>query len=313
MYRYIKTLPSIPHGGRVGLALAVTLILWSSAFPGIRVGLEGFSPAHLALLRFLVASSVLMVWARASSIRLPDLRDVPAIVFTGALGITTYHLLLNSGELTVSAGAASLVANMVPVFTVLLAAAALGEHMAKGAWLGLSTSVFGVVLISAGAADGVTFEPGVLLVLAAAFGQSVYFILQKRFIPKYGALPFAAYSIWAGTALLLLFSRGLGDAIAQASMVELGTVVYLGVFPAAVAYLTWSYVLGAWTASSASATLFAVPVLSTVIAWVWLGEIPTLLTLVGGMLSLTGLAMLRECQKYGSLWTRRARPACNGC
>lgn len=309
MYRYNENQPALLPSGRTGLALGVTLLLWSSAFPGIRVGLEAFAPAHLALLRFLVASVVLLAWAMASSIRMPEARDLPMIMLSGAIGITLYHVLLNSGELTVSAGAASLVASMVPVFTIILASVALGERMAGGAWFGLATCVFGVVLISVGDSSGVTFDPGVLLILAAALGQATYFILQKRFIPKYGALPFAAYTIWAGTALLLVFAPGLGTAIAQASPAEVGAVVYLGVFPAAIAYLTWSHVLGSWSASAASSTLFAVPVLSTAIAWVWIGERPTLISLVGGAISLTGLAMLRECRMSGSLWARFPWPA----
>ena len=52
---------------RALLALAATLLLWASAFAGIRAGLRAYSPAHLAVLRFLVASAVLAIYARTSS------------------------------------------------------------------------------------------------------------------------------------------------------------------------------------------------------------------------------------------------------
>jgi hypothetical protein len=48
---------------RVWLALGIALLLWSSAYAGIRAGLEGFSPEQLAVLRFVIASTVLAVYA----------------------------------------------------------------------------------------------------------------------------------------------------------------------------------------------------------------------------------------------------------
>ena len=51
---------------RVGVVLAVTLFLWASAFVGIRVAIEHYSPGALALFRFLVASILLTSYMVAS-------------------------------------------------------------------------------------------------------------------------------------------------------------------------------------------------------------------------------------------------------
>ena len=70
---------------RVALAITVTLILWSSAFAGIKVGLKGYSPGHLVLLRFLTASLVLLIYAVLTRMPLPEKKDV----------LCCFHLVLS--------------------------------------------------------------------------------------------------------------------------------------------------------------------------------------------------------------------------
>ena len=93
---------------RTLVALAFTLVVWASAFAGIRAGLRAYSPANLAILRFLVASSVLAVYAAVAHFRPPKMSDIPGLILTGAIGISFYNLALNYGETRVTAGAASM-------------------------------------------------------------------------------------------------------------------------------------------------------------------------------------------------------------
>ena len=95
-----------PHSLRTALSLAVALLFWSSAFAAIRVGLRGYSPGELALLRFAVASAALAVYALAARLRLPRVRDLPLLLLMGFLGFTVYHVALNMGEVVVEAGGA---------------------------------------------------------------------------------------------------------------------------------------------------------------------------------------------------------------
>src|SRR5262245_25204721 len=112
-------------------AVALTVVLWASAFAAIRAALAGFSAVELSVLRLLVASLALAVVAPRFGLRLPRRRDVPAFVAAGALGMSAYQLLLNSGELTVTAGTASLLVSMGPIFVAVLAAGFLGERLTR--------------------------------------------------------------------------------------------------------------------------------------------------------------------------------------
>lgn len=150
---------------RVLLALGLTIFFWASAFAGIRVGLESYSPSHVALLRFLVASAALAVYAAVRRMRLPELSDLPAVMLSGFLAFTVYHVALNYGEVTVSAGSASLLVNTAPIFTALFAAAFLGERVGTLGWAGMGVSFFGAALISFGEGEGFSLDPGAPLVL----------------------------------------------------------------------------------------------------------------------------------------------------
>ncbi|MGI8855854.1 MAG: EamA family transporter [Thermomicrobiales bacterium] len=89
---------ALPANGRTLLAVGVTVLCWASAFPGIRAALHGYSPAHVALLRYLIASVVLAGYAAATRMGLPHRRDLPGILLTGFIGIAVHNIALNTGE-----------------------------------------------------------------------------------------------------------------------------------------------------------------------------------------------------------------------
>jgi drug/metabolite transporter (DMT)-like permease len=277
---------------RTWVALGVTVVIWASAFAGIRLALRAYSPGHLTLLRFLVASLVLAIYAALRRMRLPAPRDLPALALLGFTGFSLYHAALNYGEVTVPAGVASLLIASAPMFTALLAVLFFGERLTAWGWLGIGISFTGVALITMGESEGLRFSPGALLILLAAVSTSVYNVFQKPLLKRYSALQFTASAIWIGTLFMLVFLPGLPQAVAEAPPGATWAVIYLGVFPAALCYVTWTYVLARMPASIAGSFIYLVPVMATLIAWFWLGEMPAWLSLVGGAISLSGVVLI---------------------
>jgi drug/metabolite transporter (DMT)-like permease len=285
------------------MAIAGVLLLWASAFAGIRAGMritpaggigaDGYGPGELALLRFGTASAALALYGLATRMRLPARSDLPGIGLAGLLGISIYHVALNFGEVTVQAGAASLLISAAPVFTALLSVLFLQERLTRLGWGGILLAFGGVALIAVSGSGGLHFTPGALLILLSAVVAAAFSILSKKTLRRYAALEFTSYAIWAGTLPMLVFLPGLVRQFRGAAPPATFAVIYLGIFPAAIAYVLWNYALSKMPASLLSSFLYLSPVIASFIAWVWLGEVPALLTILGGGLAILGVVLVQ--------------------
>jgi drug/metabolite transporter (DMT)-like permease len=146
--------------------------------------------------------------------------------------------------------------------------------------------------VALGEGEGLRFDPRAFVILLAAFSTSVYFVYQKPYLPRYGPVPLTAYCIWAGTAFMLVFLPALLRDLAVAPLESTLSVAYLGVFPAALAYLTWTYALSRAPASIVTSFLYLNPPVAILLAWWWRDEVPSLLSLQGGLLALVGVVVV---------------------
>jgi len=273
-------------------ALAITILLWASSYPAIRAGLRGFDPGALAALRYGVATLAFLIAALAGRLPRPRRSDVWRILVAGGLGIALYNLALNTGEVTVDAGSAGFLINCSPIFTALLSTLFLGERFRVWGWIGSTISLAGVGLIALSQGRTTGVGSGAWLVLLAAGCQSIQFVLQKPLLQRYGALATTAYVVVAGAVFLLPFLPAALVKLPEAPAASIVAAVYLGLFPAALAYATWSIVLAAFPVGRATSFLYLVAPLATGLAVLWLGEWPSPLALAGGATVLLGVILV---------------------
>ncbi|MFM0205176.1 DMT family transporter [Paraburkholderia fungorum] len=273
-------------------AVAFTIVSWASAFPFIRIGLQGLSPLQLAAARFATAALLVIAWLVFRRPRLPTWRDGVRFVLCGFLGVALYNALLNTGEKTVAPGAASFIVNTLPIFTALLAAVFLGERFNRWGWLGSLISLAGIAVIARGQPGGLTLGAGSTLILGAALCSASYFVLQRRLIPVYGALTCTAYTLLAGAVLLAPWLPGALSSLGSAPHGTLQAVLVLGVFPAALGYATWTFALGYFGAARAANFLYLTPAVATALSALLTGERPGLATLCGGLMAIAGVVFV---------------------
>jgi drug/metabolite transporter (DMT)-like permease len=282
-------------GGRPWLVVAAvccTVVMWSSAYTAIRAGLRAYAPAQLAALRFLGASLLFGALAGIRGVRSPAARDWPRTILSGVLGFAIYALLVNQGETRVSAGMASFVIGTVPVFTAVLASMTLRERMPWLGWIGLGVSMSGTALLAFGTTGRFVFEPAVLVLLAAAAVQAVYFILQKPLVSRHGAISTTSWAVWSGTACLLPFVPSTFHDALHAPLMATFSILYLAAFPTVVGYATWAFAVSRVPVGRITASLYFIPPMATLIGWLVLGERPTLIGLGGSALAIAGVAVV---------------------
>ncbi|WP_019066246.1 DMT family transporter [Streptomyces hokutonensis] len=287
--------PLHPAEATAAAAAVVTVVLWASAFVSIRSAGAAYSPGALALGRLASGALALGVLCLVRREGVPPRSAWRGIAVSGALWFGFYMVVLNWGEQQVDAGTAALVVNIGPILIALLGSRLLGDAMPPRLLAGMAVSFAGAVTVGLSmSGEGGSSVLGVVLCLLAAVAYAGGVVAQKPALGRASALQVTTFGCLIGAVLCLPFAGQLVQDAADAPVSATLNMVYLGVFPTALAFTTWAYALARTTASRMGATTYAVPALVVLMSWLALGEVPGLLTLAGGVLCLAGVAVSRS-------------------
>jgi drug/metabolite transporter (DMT)-like permease len=284
-------------------AMVVTVVLWASAFVGIRAIGPHFSPGSLTLGRLAIAAVVLaflVVPQLLKSRVLPRGREWLPILAYGVMWFGGYNVALNAAEHILDAGTSALLINVNPILVAIMAGIFLKEGFPRWLLIGSTVAFAGVALIALGSGQPRSGESstadlaGVALCLLAAVLAAVSVIIQKPVVRKFPAAQATWFGIVVGALCCLPFAGQLASEVQAAPAQATLGLVYLGVFPTAIAFTTWAYALSLVDAGKLAATTYLVPGTTVVISWLLLGEIPTAWGLVGGLVCLAGVGLTRR-------------------
>jgi drug/metabolite transporter (DMT)-like permease len=278
-----------------------TVFLWASAYVFTKVALNYFTAFSLGFLRYLVAAIVLIIAASIKKIGLPDIKDIPKFILSGLLGFTLYMIAFNIGSKTLSSTTSSIIIATVPILTALFASISLKEKLRALSWIAILIQFSGILILTLW--NGLlSINIGVIWMFGAALLLSGYNITQRQYTKKYTAFQSTTYSIVAGAILLSVFSSEGISQIIQAPLNQVFVVLYLGIFPGAVAFICWSKALAiAKKTSDVSNYMFVTPLLSLMLGYIIIYEVPDIATYVGGPIIIFGLLIFNYSRnKIGS-------------
>jgi len=292
---------SAPAGGGLTatdvLLLLMTLI-WGVNFSIVKYGAEAVPPLAFNAARMVLASvalAALSVGRRART----DRRDLARLMLLGVLGNGVYQYLFVQGISLTRAGNAALVLAATPAVIALLGRLRGVERIGVAAMLGIALSMAGIgiiVLDSAQGGAGDASLQGDALMFAACFAWAIYTVLLKSWAERVDGIVLSAATMIGGTLPLVAIAI---PSIAVAPWGELswagwGAILYSGLGALVVAYLF--YYRGVRTLGPTRTAMYAnlQPVIALAVAWLTLGEIPTIFQAAGAALILAGLVLTRR-------------------
>jgi drug/metabolite transporter (DMT)-like permease len=288
------------------LGLLALAAIWGVNFSVVKFVLEEVDPFGLNALRFPLAVLALYLVVRGTpGPSLPHKEDVLRVVLVGLMGNVAYQLCFIIGIDWTRAGNASLLLATTPVWTVFLSALAGHERPTRWVVFGVLGTLVGMVLVVIGSEDGISLGSstmrGDLLMIVASILWSIYTVAGRGPVSKYGALRMTTWTLYVGTPILVVLglpSLVQTDLAAVSAQAWVG-VAYSGFLSIGLAYLLWYRGVQRLGNNRTAVYSNLVPVAALFTAWVWLGEIPTVLQLSGAGVILVGLTVARLAQTPG--------------
>ena len=274
--------------------LLIAILFWGFAYVVTKSGLDAVPPMMFALLRYAVASLLLvpLALARGGLKRLPHPIPWRTLFLMAITGVALYYVLFNLALAYTSASRTALIQSAFPAIVAVMAVFWLRERVTRQRFTGIGLAIVGVVLIVAAQDDASARNPllGNALAFASVLSWGTYTILAKR-ISDADPIAVTAVISLIGTVMLVPAALIENADVALSSIPRDGwlAIVYLGGLASAASYLLYSRALRDIDASLVGAFINLSPVIGVVSGVLILGEALTTSAIVGGVMVLAGV------------------------
>lgn len=272
-------------------------LIAGGTFPIAKIALESFDPFTLAFTRFLIASIVMLVFAKSTGRLHPIERaDWGKLFLIGLLAVPLNQLLFLYGLKYTTAGRSALYYGATPVFVFLMALWYLKERATVQKIVGILISFVGVAIILRAGRFDADILLGDILVILAVIAWAAYTILGKPLIRKYGALTVTAWALTVGTLQYLPFGAYFAARFDYTSVSVSGwlSLLYIAVLTSVIAYTIWYWALGRMEASKLAIFQNLQPIIAAALAVLLVGESLGVDFYVGGILVVAGVFLTQR-------------------
>ncbi|WP_413206167.1 DMT family transporter [Rhodospirillum sp. A1_3_36] len=274
-------------------AALTVAFLWGMNFIVVKVGLTDMPPFLLTTLRFALAAALVTPFLHV------ERRHIKKVLLLSFTFGTVHFALLFTGISMVDAATAAIIVQLGTPFATLGAIFFFKEQMGWVRWLGLLLAFLGVALVVGGPSLG--SPVAILILVLSALGWASSNLIMKTIT---GANPvtmsgwLSLFALPQSLLLSLLIDGNPLPEIARMTWVGWGAVLYTGVFASIVSHSLWYYLLKRHPVTSVTPFALLAPIIGIGAGIFLLGEEATTAKLVGGAVTLSGVALIE-------IWGRR--------
>jgi drug/metabolite transporter (DMT)-like permease len=254
----------------------------------------------LAFARFAIATPILIAitsHARHSreAMKRALTREFWIFSFLGLTGVTLLYVFQFYSLRFISATEGSIIINLHAVFAMLLSAAFLNEPLTFRKMSGVLVAFSGLIVITIRDATITSLnliEPvGVLLMVAAALCWATYSVFGKKVLQRYSNQVATSCAFLLGTLFLIPFaiSEGQLNTLVDSSRLTWLSVAFLAIPCSVVAYILWNRMIRVTDVTKVLVSLYAIPIPTAILSYVFLGEMITYPMVLGAALVIVGV------------------------
>jgi drug/metabolite transporter (DMT)-like permease len=278
--------------------LGAMLLFWSANFIFAKLALRELPSVFVLGLR--TVCSGLLMWPVCAfardrmehGVKRWTWSDAPRLMTFGVLGVIGNQALFMIGLSMTSVAHGSVITAMGPMLILVGASVAGHERLSPAKITGMSVAAAGVVVMQFGrAVSGSPSLRGDLVMLVSVMVFAAYSVLGKKVAAEFGSIAVNTFA-FIGGALVLAPStlwQAWNFGIDRVSGSAWTGVVYMALFPSIAGYLIYSYALRYLPASRVSSVAYLQPLVATLLAIVFLREIPAPTFTAGAGLVLAGV------------------------
>lgn len=278
-------------------AMLFTIVVWGVGPVFLRSLSVELGPADHLAIRYSIVTVIYVALLAIFGGWKVDREDWPRLLVISLIGMVGYNIGSAFGFAHVTAGIGSLIIGTQPLLIALMGSLIAKERLTVAAIIGLITGFLGIVLLVwqdlSVSVDGWSFILGCSLIFMSGLAWSIYVVMAKPLLQKYGSFGITALSLSICSLVMvpmLATPATLGTLMGMStrSWMELGYIVVLSTV---VASITWNVAAARMPAAASGAFLYLIPIIGVAAGALILAEQVTFGMMIGGALIMAGVAI----------------------
>lgn len=280
------------------VSLVLMALIWSVNFSVVKYGTTLVDPLAYNGARVTLAAVLLLIIASAARPAFPPWQTIAALLALGVLGNGVYQFFFVEGIAHTRASDAALVVAASPAFIAIIGRIRGVERIRPRAAAGIGLSITGIAIVVLGTAQSTTGRATLLgdfLVLCGSLAWAIYTVLLKPYTHRVNGLQLSAFTMSGGAVTLLSVAWPAVVHASWSTLPALGwlAILYSGIFALVVAYYIWYRGVRVIGPTRTAMYSNLQPIIAVIVAWIMLGETPTVWQAAGAAFVMSGLVLTR--------------------